>query len=163
MQLTEIAELAVAPQTLPEAVARLTALGIDPAAGKVVQRRADATGARLLAALANIKVDGVDHDLLMLNRGLILVSNPGKADKGTKRLRELVDSAPIAELASRHQFMPFEEVATATVSKQVPLKAELVLHDGRRVALQEAWSSELLEKHSRDTLLKALKSFDSPD
>ncbi|MBE1486374.1 M48 family metallopeptidase [Plantactinospora soyae] len=163
MQLTEIAELAVAPQTLPEAVARLTALGIDPAAGKVVQRRADATGARLLAALANIKVDGVDHDLLMLNRGLVLVSNPGKADKGTKRLRELVDSAPIAELASRHQFMPFEEVATATVRKQVPLKAELVLHDGRRVALQEGWSSELLEKHSRDTLLKALKSFDSPD
>lgn len=163
LQLTEIAELAVALQTVPEAVARLTALGIDPAAGKVVQRRADASGARLVAALANIKVDGVDHDLLMLNRGLVFVSNPGKADKGTKRLRELVESAPIAELASRNQFLPFEELATATVRKAVPLKAELVLHDGRRLTLQEAWSSELLEKNSRDTLLEALKSFGPED
>jgi hypothetical protein len=63
----------------------------------------------------------------------------------------------------RNQFLPFEEVAAATVRKQVPLKAELVLHDGRRVALQEAWSSELLEKNSRDTLLEALKSFGSAD
>ncbi|MEN3614467.1 M48 family metallopeptidase [Plantactinospora sp. ZYX-F-223] len=156
----EIAELAVSAQTLPEAVARLTALGIDPAHGRVVQRRATANGARLLAALANVKVDGVDHDVLMLNRGLVFVGNPGKADKGTQRLRELVSSAPVAELAGRHQFLPFEEVVGATIRKQVPLRAELVLHDGRRLALQEAWSSELLEKNSRDTLLEALKSFD---
>ncbi|GAB3967198.1 M48 family metalloprotease [Plantactinospora veratri] len=156
---TEIAELAVSAQTLPEAVARLTALGIDPAHGRVVQRRATANGARLLAGLANIKVDGVDHDVLMLNRGLVFVGSPGKADKGTKRLQELVSSAPVAELAGRHQFLPFEEVAGATIRKQVPLKAELVLHDGRRLALQEAWSSELLEKKSRDTLLEALQSF----
>lgn len=156
--LEEIAQLAVDRNTLPEAVQRLAALGIDPGRVTVVQRRATADGARLIAGLANVKVDGVEHDLLVLNRGLILVGNPGKADKGNKRLQELVSSAPVAEIAAQHQFLPFEEVVSATVQKEVPLRAELVLHGGRRVALREAWSSELLEKESRDTLLKVLAS-----
>lgn len=158
LDLTEIAALAVRPETLPEALARLAALGVDPEQGRIVQRRASADGSRLLAGLANIKVDGVEHDILVLNRGLVLISGPGKADKGTKRLQELVSSVPVAELAGRHQFLPFEEFTGATVQKQVPLKAQIALHDGRTITLHEQWSSELLEKKSRDTLLEALQT-----
>ncbi|ROT27966.1 M48 family metallopeptidase [Micromonospora sp. HM5-17] len=160
LELGPIAQLAVTPQTLPEAVKRLTALGIDPAQGTVVQRRVTANGARLLGGLANVKVDGVEHDVLVLDRGLILVGNPGKSDKGAKRLEELVTSAPLAELADRHRFLPFEEFAETTVQKRVPLKAEIALHDGSRLTLHEQWASELLEKRSRDALLAALGSDD---
>jgi len=160
LQLRPIAELAVRPETLPEAVTQLTALGIDPAQGTVVRRQATAEGAQLLGGLANVKVDGVEHDLLVLDRGLVLIGNPGKADRGTRRLEELVSSAPVTELAGRHRFLPFEEVTGAEIQREVPLKAELTLHDGSRVSLREQWSSELLEKESRDTLLSALRSID---
>ncbi|MEO3780432.1 hypothetical protein ABGB16_27180 [Micromonospora sp. B11E3] len=151
--LAEIAKLAVDPRTLDEALTRLAELGVDPAGATVVQRRVSGRDADLIGALANIKVDGTEHDLLILDRGLPLVADPGKASQGEKRLRALVESVPVAELASRHAFLPYEEVTSVTVKRQVPLKAELTLHGGRTVALQELYSSELLEKRSRDTLL----------
>ncbi|TDC82604.1 HtpX-like protease [Micromonospora sp. KC606] len=152
--LAEIAKLAVSPQTLDEALARLAERGVDPTTATVVQRRATAGNAGLIGALANIKVDGREHDVLVLDRGLVLVPDPGKASQGEKRLRELVAGAPVSELAARHPFLPYEEITSVEVRRPVPLKAELTLHDGRVVAVQELYSSELLEKKSRDTLLE---------
>ncbi|MEU8420258.1 hypothetical protein AB0C15_05220 [Micromonospora sp. NPDC048835] len=40
------------------------------------------------------------------------------------------------------------------VKREVPLKAELTVHGGRVLALQELMASELLEKQSRNTLLR---------
>ncbi|HEX5597647.1 MAG TPA: M48 family metallopeptidase [Micromonosporaceae bacterium] len=154
----EIAALAVSPQTLDDARRRLTELGIDPARATLVERQVTAQGAGLIAGMANIKADGVEHDLLVLDRGLVLVADPGKIEDGKRRMQELIESAPLAELATQHRFLPFEEIATVTITRQVPLRAELVQHDGNTLALQESWSGELLEKNSRDTLLEILES-----
>ncbi|MEH0935640.1 M48 family metallopeptidase [Micromonospora psammae] len=155
--LAEVAKLAVAPQTLDEALARLAALGIDPGGATVVEDRVSGRDADLIGALANIKIEGKEHDVLILDRGLILIVNPGKASQGEKRLRALVGSVPIAELATRHAFLPYEEIVSVDVKREVPLKAELSLHDGRVVTMQELMASELLEKQSRDTLLRVFR------
>lgn len=151
--LTEVAKLAVDPQTLDEALARLAELGVDPSAATVVQRRVSGRDADLVGGLANIKIDGVEHDVLVLDRGLVLITDPGKASKGEERLRALVGSTPVAELATRHTFLPYEEITSVAVRREVPLKAELTLHGGRTLAMQELYSSELLGKESRDALL----------
>lgn len=156
--LDKIAALAVSPQTVGEARRLLTDVGIDAARAGIVERQATARGADLIGGMANVKIDGVEHDLLILDRGFVLLRDPGKADQGKRRLRELVSSEPLAELAAKHRFLPFEEIVAVQISRRVPTRAELVLHGGHTVALQETWSSELLEKHSRDVLLQVLDS-----
>ncbi|WP_422743674.1 M48 family metallopeptidase [Micromonospora sp. WMMD754] len=153
----EVAKLAVAPESLDEALARLAALGIDVGAATVVQARASARDADLIGGLANIKIDGREHDVLVLDNGLVLIPDPGKAGEGEKRLTALVGSAPIAELAGRHPYLPYEEITSVEVRREVPLKATLTLFDGRTVQMQELMASEFLEKRSRDTLLTVFR------
>ncbi|MEU7801976.1 M48 family metallopeptidase [Micromonospora arborensis] len=155
--LAEIAKLAVAPQTLDVALARLAELGIDPSGATVVEDRVSGRDADLIGGLANIKVDGREHDVLILDRGLVFIVDPGKASQGEKRLQAMVGSVPIAELATRHTFLPYEEIVSVSVIREVPLKAELTLHGGRVVALQELMASEFLEKQSRNTLLQVFR------
>ncbi|MGC5049899.1 M48 family metallopeptidase [Micromonospora sp. DT48] len=157
LDLAEIAKLAVSAETVDEAQARLAELGVDPAAATVVQRRATADNAGVIGAIGNVKVDGVQHDLLVLDRGLILVGGPGKAGDGAERLKGLLESTPVATLATWHQFLPYEEMRSVAVTREIPLKAELTLHDGRTVALQELYGSVLLERHSRDNLLQVFQ------
>jgi hypothetical protein len=156
LSLEELAKLAVSPGGLDEAYRRLLDLGVDITKARLVERTASATGAGVVSALANVKVNGVEHDLILLNNGFVFVPNPGKADDGQRRLVETVRAAPAAELARTHRFLPFEEVASATIAKRVPTRAELQLHDGSRVGLHEAWGSKLLVKDSRDVLLEVL-------
>ncbi|GIJ26067.1 hypothetical protein Vqi01_12290 [Micromonospora qiuiae] len=153
LDLAEIAKLAVDPQTLDEALARLAELGIDPAVSTVVQSRATADNAGVIGAIGNVKIDDVEHDLLILDRGLILVGNPGKAGDGEKRLTALLESAPVADLAASHRFLPYEEMVSVNVTREIPLRAELMLHDGKMIAMKELYGSVLLEKRSRDNLL----------
>ncbi|MFD6755699.1 MULTISPECIES: M48 family metallopeptidase [Micromonospora] len=157
LDLAEIAKLAVDPQTLDEAVARLTELGVDVTVATVVQARANADNAGVIGAIGNVKIDGTEHDLLILDRGLIMVGDPGKARDGEKRLTELLESTPISQLARWHQFLPYEEVTSVTVTREIPLKAEVTLHDGRVLALQELYGSILLERRSRDNLLRVFE------
>ncbi|GAB3796193.1 M48 family metalloprotease [Micromonospora zhanjiangensis] len=156
LDLDGIAALAVSPQTLDEALTRLAGLGIRVERATIVARQVTPDGADLVGALANVKVNGGDHDLLVLDRGLVFVGNPGKSDQGRQRLRALVGSAPVAMLAKTNHFLPYEEIASVVVRKRVPTRADLTLHDGTTVTLHEAWSSEELEKNSRDTLLQVL-------
>jgi Zn-dependent protease with chaperone function len=156
LSLEELAKLAVSPGGLDEAYRRLLDLGVDITKARLVEKTASATGAGVIAALANVKVNGVEHDLIVLNNGFVFVPNPGKADQGKQRLSEIIHGAPAAELAHAHRFLPFEEVASANISKRVPTKAEVVLHDGRTVGLHETWGSELIVKESRDVLLQVL-------
>ncbi|BCL13830.1 M48 family metallopeptidase [Micromonospora sagamiensis] len=161
LDLAEAAKLAVAPQTLDEALARLAGFGVDPTRVTVVERRVTAHDAELIGGIANTKINGVQHDLLILDRGLVLVGKPGRANKGQKRLRKLVESAPVAQIAAANGFLPYEEIASATIRKRIPVKAELTLYDGRTVTVQELYGSELLEKRSRDALLTVLNSVDN--
>ncbi|MFD2767384.1 M48 family metallopeptidase [Micromonospora eburnea] len=155
--LAEIAKLAVSPETLDVALARLAERGIDAAQATVVQARASARNADLIGGLANIKIDGREHDVLVLDNGLVLIPDPGKSSEGEKRLTELVRAEPVSEVAARHPYLPYEEITSVEVTREVPLKATLTLYDGRVVQVQELMASEFLEKHSRDTLLRVFE------
>ncbi|GIJ80636.1 Zn-dependent protease with chaperone function [Micromonospora phaseoli] len=157
LDLADIAKLAVSAQTLDEALARLAELGVDPGNATVVQRRATADNAGVIGAIGNVKIDDVEHDLLILDRGLVLVGGPGKAGDGEKRLKDMLESTPVATLAARHQFLPYEEMVSVNVTKQIPLRAELTLHDGRVIAMKELFGSVLLERRSRDNLLRVFE------
>ncbi|HEY2950552.1 MAG TPA: M48 family metallopeptidase [Micromonosporaceae bacterium] len=156
LSLEELAKLASSPGGVDEAYRRLLDLGIDITKARLVEKTASALGSGVIAALGNVKVDGVEHDLIVLNQGLVFVPNPGKADQGRRRLAEIIGRAPAAELAEAYRFLPYEEVASASVAKRVPARADVVLHGGRTVALQETWGSELITKDSRDVLLEVL-------
>ncbi|MDG4804831.1 M48 family metallopeptidase [Micromonospora sp. WMMD980] len=155
--LADEAKLAVTPESLDEALARLAERGVDVAGATVVQARATARNADLIAGLANIKIDGREHDVLVLDNGLVLIADPGKAGQGEKRLTALVGSVPVADLAARHPYLPYEEITSVEVRREVPLKATLTLFDGRTVQMQELMASEFLEKRSRDTLLTVFR------
>ncbi|WP_262283873.1 M48 family metallopeptidase [Micromonospora sp. MA102] len=157
LDLAGIAKLAVAPETLDEALARLAELGVDAAHATVVQARASARNADLIGGLANIKIDGREHDILVLDNGLVLIPDPGKSSEGEKRLVALVGAVPVADLAARHPYLPYEEITSVEVKREVPLKATLTLFDGRTVSVQELMASEFLEKRSRDTLLRVFQ------
>jgi Zn-dependent protease with chaperone function len=157
LALDEIAKLAVSSGGLNEAYRRLVELGVDITSAAQVEQTASAIGADVIAALSNMKVDETPFDLLVLTKGFVLVANPGKADEGKRRLQQLVGSAPAAELAQRNVFLPFEDIAAATVTKRVPAHAELALHDGRRVKVAETWGSELITKNSRDVFLDVIE------
>jgi Zn-dependent protease with chaperone function len=168
MELRPLAELALQPNGQYEARRRLANMGINVQTVGQVDRRADAVGASVVAALANVKVGGpgtpageqgpVEHDLVVLDKGLVLIANPGKSDGGKRRLQQSLAQTPVAELAAQNWFLPYEEIVSASVAKRVPVRAELVLHDGRRITVQETWSGEQLAKDSRDVLLKVLDS-----
>lgn len=153
----EIARLAMDPSTVEKARSMLG--GLDLAAAVQAEQTASAAGAEVLGGLADVKVGKDGYDVLILDRGLVFVPSPGKTDQGRQRLAWLVQSAPVAELARRHWFLPYEEIATAKIHKQVPVRVELTLHSGQTVPLRETWSGEDLGKESRDVLLAAVAPF----
>ncbi|WP_067509307.1 M48 family metallopeptidase [Actinoplanes sp. TFC3] len=155
LDLEDIAKLAVAPETLDEARARLAETGVRVETAAVIEKRATARGADVIGAMANVKVNGVESDLLMLDRGFVVVAAPKSTDKGAKRLEQLLGSAPVERLAAQNRFIPYEELRGAAITKRTPIRAELRLHDGSVVSLEERWSGEQLGK-SRDTLEKVL-------
>src|SRR6266508_4287574 len=153
----EIARLALEPSTVDNARAMLG--GLNLAAARQVTRSAGAEGADVLGGLADVKVGKDAYDVLILDRGLVLVPSTGKSDEGRRRLLWLVQSAPVAELARRHWFLPYEEVAAAKIVKQVPVRVELTLHNGQSVSLHETWGGEDLGNESRKILKAAVAPF----
>jgi Zn-dependent protease with chaperone function len=155
LDFAEIAKLAVSPATLEEARFRLAQAGVRVEAAAIVERRATASGSDVIGAMANLKVDGMHTDLVLLDRGLVLVPAPKSTDNGKDRLQALLASGPVEELATRFRFLPYEEITAVTVTKRTPVRAELRTHDGTTVALEERWSGDQLGE-SRDTLLAVL-------
>jgi Zn-dependent protease with chaperone function len=154
----EIVRLAVSPATVDAARARLAEFGIDTAKATLVQATATAKGSDIVGGIANMKVDGVWHDVLILTNGLILAPGPKSTDGGKKRLQALAASAPVELLARSHRFLAFEDVASVTVLKEVPVRLEVGLHDGRTVKLEESWTGDLLTRKCRDNLVAGLRS-----
>ncbi|GIF11290.1 M48 family metallopeptidase [Actinoplanes teichomyceticus] len=156
VDLTEIAKLAVAPETLDEARARLAERGVRVENATVVQTRATGQGAAVLGALPNVKVDGAAHaDLILLSKGFVFVPAPKSTDGGEKRVAALLSATAPAELAARYRYVAFEEIATVRIDREVPVNAALLLHDGRTVGVQERWTADKVGK-SDDVLREIL-------
>ncbi|WP_067183294.1 M48 family metallopeptidase [Microtetraspora niveoalba] len=154
--LERIAANAVSPGGLDKARAELELLGVDAGRAAQAERRPSTFGSAVVAGLANVKVDGVEHDLIVLNIGLVLVAGPGSADNGRQRMRGLVESTPPAKLAEWYRFLAYEEIAAAHVTKEIPLRALLTLHGGATVSIEEKWTGEEIDKGSRERLTRIL-------
>ncbi|WP_246001661.1 M48 family metallopeptidase [Allorhizocola rhizosphaerae] len=157
LDLSEIASLAVVRDTLPQALAKLAGMGILIESAAVVEQTATARGADVIAGMANLKVGGQDTDVLVLDNGLIMVGASGDKDHGRERLIQIINSAPVHELARMHRFLPFEEIRAVNVVKTIPLRAELELHNGQKFELRESWTGEELHKKSREMMLDIFK------
>lgn len=157
----ELANLAANPMTLPQARAELMRAGIAVEQAQAVETVATAKKSDVLGGIGNTKVNKADHDMLILDNGLILIPGGGNTEKGNERMIAALRSAPIGELAQRYQFLPFEEIVSVTITKQVPVRANLVLRNGQTVELKEGWTSDLLSKDSRDTLVGIFNSINA--
>lgn len=158
VDLGPVADLAMDPARTTTARTHLAALGVDVTAAGQASERATAHGAQVITALGNVSVDGESRDVVVLDRGLVIAPCPKRKDGAKARLADLVSSTPPIDLAGRHRFVPFEDVADAVIRKRTPLAADLVLHDGRTVTLKEAWTGENLTKDASQTLLGILQS-----
>ncbi|MFI6322435.1 M48 family metallopeptidase [Nonomuraea sp. NPDC050556] len=156
-ELEVAAALAVAPGGVAKARAKLLELGVDPHAAELAEQSRTAAGSSVMAGAANVKVDGTEHDLLALTEGFVLIANPGSADDGQRRLEALVGQASADWLAANHRFIPYEEIAEASVTREIPLRAEIRLHDGGVLQVQERMSSEFLSKDSREIVISVLR------
>lgn len=155
----EIAAVAADPDTVPQATQRLARLGIDTARVGQVSTEATAHGGDVVGAIADMKVDGKTHDMLILDNGLLLAERLDKRTEGKDRLHALVRSGPVVELARRHRFIPYETVATAELPSGVTVRATLTLHDGTRITLKEPLSADRLTKDSDDAFRAFLGRF----
>ena len=78
----------------------LTALGVDINQAGQVSATATAHGGDIVGGIADVKVDGTPHDILVLDNGLILAERSDKRVEGKNRLIALARSGPVAELAA---------------------------------------------------------------
>lgn len=157
LNLAEIATLAVAPDTVDEARARLAAAGIDIRTSAVVETQASAYGGVILSGMANVKVNGQPHDVLILSNGLILMPGPKKTDGGKKRMIDAAQSAPLTELAKMHTFIGLEDVADVHIARSSPVRAEVVCKDGRRFAIEESWTGDRLNDQASEAFLAVMR------
>jgi hypothetical protein len=158
IDLDGIVHLALAPEGVSKARERLAELGIDIADAAMVQARATAKGGEILGALANMKVDDIPHDVFILDNGLIVIPCPKKSDGGKQRLLALAQSRSVEQLASGNRFLAYEDVASVTVAKAVPVKVEVGLHAGVKITLQETWGGESIGSDDRERLVAGLRS-----
>jgi hypothetical protein len=152
-----IAVLAVDPDTVDDARLRLILAGVDARRTALVEARATGAGAEVIGALADVQVDGVATDVVLLDEGFVFVPAPAEGGDGQERLERIVSSGSPADLARHHRFLPYEEITAAEVRKLIPLQAELTVHGGARLVLRERWSSATLGRSSREAFTKVLE------
>ena len=102
----EVARLAADSCTLPQARAELMRAGISVEQAQVVEAVATAKKSDVIGGIGNTKVDKVDHDMIILDSGLILLVGGGDSDHGNERMIAALRSASVEELARRHRFVP---------------------------------------------------------
>ena len=140
--------------TLRAALARM---GVDESAAVTAMTRATAERAELVAAMGGVRFDGQRHDLLILDEGLVLVPG-GRISTSEQRLRTLLASRPVAALAAGNRWLPYEEIAQATLKRKVPLGYALRMHDGSVHTLQLSLRSRPLGK-AQEALVTVLARF----
>jgi hypothetical protein len=159
LPIDDIARLAAAPATVDTARKRLADAGISVTSARQESTAASAVDATLLGGLANMKSGKAIVDVLVLSNGLVLVPAPKSTDHGRRRLRGLIDSAPVADLARAHRFVAYEDIASARVLKAVPVRVAITLHDGETVELLQPWTGETLTKGDDDLLREAIAPY----
>jgi hypothetical protein len=146
--------VAAAASGQPEQVARvradLRAYGVDESGVVVQEATATATGADVVAAVSDLKVDDELSDVLVTNTGLIVVPSPGKQDSDVakQRLAAMATQTPLQELTARPgaRFVPFEEIADGRLAKKFPVTYELTMRSGAVVTIKQTLNSEDLGK-----------------
>src|SRR5262249_42410623 len=159
IDLREVARLALGPATVEVARARLTELGIDTRAAIQVDTVATASGGEIVDGYANVKVDGVPHDLLILDNGLILVPCPKKTDGGKSRMVALIQSGPVAELARHNRFLSYEEIARADLTRRVPTRFRITPHNRQQLSRLTQLTADTLTKNTQLALATAMVQF----
>src|SRR5262245_22127613 len=159
IDLRSVARLAVDPGTVEVARAKLAELGIDARAAIQVDTVATAHGGEIVDGYANVKVDGQPHDMLILDNGLILVPCPKKTDGGKTRLIGLIQSGPVAELARQNRFLSYEEIARAELTRRIPMRFRITLHNGQQVNLHTQLTADTLTKNTQMALATAMVQF----
>jgi len=84
---------------------------------------------------------------------------PKKTDGGKGRLVALIQSGPVAELARRNRFLSFEEIARAEITRRVPTRYRLTLHNGQQVDLHTQLTADTLTKNTQVALATAMVQF----
>jgi hypothetical protein len=110
----------------------------------------------VLGGFANLKVNGVPHDVLILHSGLLLLADQQRSGSDLKRLNRLLAEVPIEELVRRHRLIRFEDVTGARVVKRTPLRVELDLVGDDRLTLVAGWTTPLLTRQSDKVLCDLL-------
>lgn len=140
LDLSGIAVKAIQPETVPAARTALAHYRIDPAAVSTVEQKASTAGARVLAGLVNVVVDGRRSDVLVLDTGLVVI--PGlprlKVRKSKPRMEQLVSGAALDDLAglAGSRFIHLEEIMAARLQSRFPVRYELRLDDGSRLKIR---------------------------
>jgi hypothetical protein len=125
----------------------------------LVSTEATAHGGDVVGGIADMKVDGAVHDVLILDNGLILAQRTDKRTAGKHRLVALAQSGPAVELARHHRFIPYETITAADLPGGITVRATLTLHDGTRITFKEPMSADRLTNDSGDAFRAFVTSF----
>jgi hypothetical protein len=112
----------------------------------------------VLDAMANVVVNDVAYDLVVLDVGLVLISDPGRFEQGEARLKRLVETMPAYEIVGRNRLVRYEEVIDARITKDIPLHAEIEMYRGPHLVIRERMVGQSLTRISRSVLVDALRS-----
>lgn len=126
-------------------------------AGRLYRDGCDINTATVLDAVPNLMVNGVPYDLVILDIGLVLIAEPGPAEHGKDRIARLIRGVPAYAIASWNWMIGYHQVTQARITKNIPLRAELDLYDGRHLDLKEPWTTSVTDD-ARTTLAQALIS-----
>lgn len=150
-----IAELTLEPEDLPHAQLLLAEFGIDLDQVTIGDPLAEAAGAELVTAFANVQLDGIEHDLVVTTAGLVLIAGPGDLVDGEKRLHQLAET-PAGTLIMRHMFLSYRELAEIERMRDIPFRLRLTLFHGGQFELVEKWGSATLANDSHERLFTTL-------
>ncbi|WP_028051259.1 M48 family metallopeptidase [Cellulomonas sp. URHD0024] len=160
VDVTSLVALAADPATVPAARTRLAELGVDLGAVVQIPETPTAPGAEVVGGIGSMKVDGSKLDVLVLDNGLILVPIPASgAGTGKDRMVNVLRSASVEQLITTHRFVPFDDLASAVVHKEIPVKLTLAFRDGSTMELQEPWTGETLSKDSAKQLIAHVRAY----
>ncbi|GAB3159021.1 hypothetical protein GCM10027290_63230 [Micromonospora sonneratiae] len=158
---TELAELALDPQTVQKARAELAERGIEVAAATHVQQRVTTDKATVYAGIANAKVDNQAMDVAVLSHGLLLLPDLGrlKKNQGVARMKNLVESGDPAMVAGTEgaRFIPYEEITGMEHKSGFTVRYRIALHSGETLELTWGVQSEEVNDGGK-VLEKALRS-----
>jgi Zn-dependent protease with chaperone function len=142
----------------------LRAAGVDLALARTRQVRDDGAFAENLGAMPDVKLDGEWKDLIVTTDGLVFRPGPEKRsqDVGKKRLTKLLEETTAQRLIAdpRNLWIPYEEMSSATVQREIPLHAEFRLYDGTAYELKEAIYGSPVG-NARETLSRFLSALAS--